>query len=32
MFLVPEDRRIAQDILIPPAEAGKAKVAQVCAA
>jgi ribonuclease R len=25
LFLVPEDRRIAQDILVPPAEAGRAK-------
>jgi len=29
LFLVPEDRRIAQDILIPPAEAGKAKAGQI---
>ncbi len=29
LFLVPEDRRIAQDILVPPAEAGKAKAGQV---
>ncbi|MGA8051947.1 MAG: ribonuclease R [Burkholderiales bacterium] len=29
MFLVPEDRRIAQDILVPPAEAGRAKAGQV---
>ena len=29
LFLVPEDRRIAQDILVPPAEAGKAKSGQV---
>ena len=28
-FLVPEDRRIAHDILVPPAEAGKAKAGQV---
>jgi ribonuclease R len=27
--LVPEDRRIAHDILVPPAEAGKAKAGQV---
>jgi ribonuclease R len=29
LFLVPEDRRIAHDILVPPAEAGRAKVGQV---
>ncbi len=29
MFLVPEDRRIAQDILVPPAELGRAKAGQV---
>ncbi len=29
LFLVPEDRRIAQDILVPPSEAGKAKAGQV---
>jgi len=29
MFLVPEDRRIAQDILVPPAEAGRAKAGEV---
>jgi ribonuclease R len=29
MFLVPEDRRIAQDIVVPPAEAGKAKPGEV---
>jgi ribonuclease R len=29
LFLVPEDRRIAQDILVPPAEAGKARAGQV---
>jgi ribonuclease R len=29
MFLVPEDRRIAQDILVPPAEVGRAKAGQV---
>jgi len=29
LFLVPEDRRIALDILIPPAEAGRAKPGQV---
>jgi ribonuclease R len=29
LFLVPEDRRIAHDILVPPAEAGKAKAGQV---
>ena len=29
LFLVPEDRRIAQDILVPPAEAGKAKAGQI---
>jgi ribonuclease R len=28
-FLVPEDRRIAHDILVPPAEAGRAKPGQV---
>ncbi len=28
-FLVPEDRRIAQDILVPPADAGGAKAGQV---
>jgi ribonuclease R len=28
-FLVPEDRRIAQDVLVPPAEAGRAKPGQV---
>ena len=28
-FLVPEDRRIAQDILVPPADAGRAKAGQV---
>ena len=29
LFLVPEDRRIAQDILVPPADAGKAKAGQI---
>jgi len=29
LFLVPEDRRIAQDILVPPADAGRAKAGQV---
>jgi ribonuclease R len=29
LFLMPEDRRIAHDILVPPAEAGKAKPGQV---
>ena len=29
LFLVPEDRRIAHDILVPPAEVGAAKVGQV---
>jgi ribonuclease R len=29
LYLVPEDRRIAHDILVPPAEAGKAKPGQV---
>jgi ribonuclease R len=29
LFLVPEDRRIAHDILVPPAEAGRAKAGQV---
>ena len=29
LFLVPEDRRIAHDIVVPPAEAGKAKPGQV---
>jgi ribonuclease R len=29
LFLVPDDRRIAHDILVPPAEAGKAKAGQV---
>ena len=29
LFLVPEDRRIAQDVLVPPAEAGAAKPGQV---
>ena len=29
LFLVPEDRRIAHDILVPPGEAGKAKAGQV---
>jgi ribonuclease R len=29
LFLVPEDRRIAHDILVPPAEAGKARAGQV---
>ena len=28
-FLVPEDRRIAQDIMVPPAQAGKAKPGEV---
>jgi ribonuclease R len=28
-FLVPEDRRITHDILVPPAEAGRAKAGQV---
>jgi ribonuclease R len=28
-FLVPEDRRIAHDILVPPAEAGRAKPGEV---
>jgi len=29
LFLVPEDRRIARDIVVPPAEAGRAKAGQV---
>jgi len=29
LFLVPEDRRIAHDIVVPPAEAGKAKAGEV---
>jgi ribonuclease R len=29
LFLVPEDRRIAQDIVVPPGEAGRAKPGQV---
>jgi ribonuclease R len=29
LFLVPEDRRIAHDILVPPADAGRAKPGQV---
>ena len=29
LFLVPEDRRIAHDIVVPPAEAGSAKPGQV---
>jgi ribonuclease R len=29
LFLVPEDRRIAHDILVPPAEAARAKAGQV---
>ncbi|HJT62003.1 MAG TPA: VacB/RNase II family 3'-5' exoribonuclease, partial [Burkholderiales bacterium] len=29
LFLAPEDRRIAHDILVPPAEAGKAKAGEV---
>jgi ribonuclease R len=29
LYLIPEDRRIAQDILVPPAEAGRAKPGQV---
>ncbi|MGH8736192.1 MAG: ribonuclease R [Burkholderiales bacterium] len=29
LFLVPEDRRIAQDILVPPGEAGRAKAGEV---
>jgi len=29
LFLVPEDRRIAQDIIVPPADAGRAKAGQV---
>src|SRR5438270_6711089 len=29
MLLVPEDRRIAQDIVVPPAEAGKPKPGEV---
>jgi len=29
LFLIPEDRRIAHDILVPPAEAGKAKPGEV---
>jgi ribonuclease R len=29
LFLVPEDRRIAHDILVPPAEVGRAKAGQV---
>ena len=29
LFLVPEDRRIAQDILVPPKEAGRAKPGEV---
>jgi ribonuclease R len=29
LFLVPEDRRVAHDIVVPPAQAGKAKPGQV---
>ena len=29
LFLVPEDRRVAHDIVVPPGEAGKAKPGQV---
>ncbi|OGA41669.1 MAG: ribonuclease R [Betaproteobacteria bacterium RIFCSPLOWO2_12_FULL_68_19] len=29
LFLVPDDRRIAHDVLVPPAEAGRAKAGQV---
>jgi len=29
LFLVPDDRRIAHDILVPPAEAGRARAGQV---
>ena len=29
LFLVPEDRRIARDIVVPPAEVGRAKAGQV---
>ena len=29
LFLVPEDRRIAHDIVVPPAEVGRAKAGQV---
>ncbi len=29
LFLVPEDRRIAQDIVVPPQEAGRAKAGEV---
>ncbi len=29
LFLVPEDRRIAQDIIVPPADAARAKAGQV---
>ncbi len=29
LFLAPEDRRIAQDIVVPPANAGRAKAGQV---
>jgi ribonuclease R len=29
LFLVPEDRRIAQDVLVPPAEAGRARAGEV---
>nr|MDA8107820.1 ribonuclease R [Betaproteobacteria bacterium] len=29
LFLVPEDRRIAQDIVVPPAEAGRARSGEV---
>ena len=29
LFLVPEDRRIAHDILVPPAEAGRGKAGEV---
>jgi ribonuclease R len=29
IFLVPEDRRIAQDVLVPPADAGRGKAGQV---
>ncbi len=32
LFLVPEDRRIAQDILVPPAEAGRARSGQIVTA
>jgi ribonuclease R len=29
LFLVPEDRRIAHDILVPPAEAGRARAGEI---